>query len=117
MKLRSSFARAAVTGLVLGLAASSGNASDHPATAPSPQPESGFGGYLAALHAQEDHDYRGATDFIDAALAADPDNYNLMRHAFALRVSAGRVDQAASLARKIAAHDGAGGLAGLVLVE
>jgi len=117
MKLRSFLARAAVTGLALGLAVSSGNAADHPATAPSPQPESGFGGYLAALHAQEDHDYRGATDFIDAALAADPDNYNLMRHAFALRVSAGRVDQAASLARKIAAHDGAGGLAGLVLVE
>jgi tetratricopeptide (TPR) repeat protein len=117
MKLRSSFARAAVTGLVLGLAASSGNASDHPVTAPSPPPESGFGGYLAALHAQEDHDYRGATDFIDAALAADPDNYNLMRRAFALRVSAGRIDQAASLAHKIAAHDGAGGLAGLVLVE
>src|SRR5579883_2227679 len=117
MKLRFNLACAAATGLVLGLAVGVGHAADSPMTAPSLKPESAFGGYLAALHAQEDHDYRDATSFIDAALAADPDNYNLMRRAFALRVSAGRIEQAAPLAKKLVAHDGAGGLAGLVLVE
>ena len=117
MKLRSNLARAAVAGIVLGLAVCPGVAAENPTTAPSLKPESAFGGYLAALHAQQDHDYRGAMAYIDAALAADPDNYNLIRRAFALRVSAGRIDQAAPLAKKIAAHDGAGGLAGLVLVE
>ena len=117
MKLRLNLACAAATGLVLGLVVGTGNAADSPMAAASLKPESAFGGYLAALHAQEDHDYRDATAFIDAALAADPDNYNLMRRAFALRVSAGRIDQAAPLAKKLVAHDGAGGLAGLVLVE
>ena len=117
MKLRFNLACAATTGLVLGLTIVAGSAADSPMASPSLKPESAFGGYLAALHAQQDHDYRDATAFIDAALAADPDNYNLMRHAFALRVSAGRIDQAAPLAKKLVAHDGAGGLAGLVLVE
>ncbi|MGH6968685.1 MAG: tetratricopeptide repeat protein [Stellaceae bacterium] len=117
MKLRFCLAGALTTGIILGLAAGPGNTADRPMAAPSMQPESPLGGYLAALHAQQDHDYRDATAFIDAALAADPDNYTLIRHAFALRVSDGRVDQAAPLARKLKAHDGAGGLAGLVLVE
>jgi len=117
MKLRLNLACAAATGLVLGLTVGVGNAADSPMAAPSLKPENAFGGYLAALHAQEDHDYRDATTFIDAALAADPDNYNLMRRAFALRVSAGQISQAAPLAKKLVAHDGAGGLAGLVLVE
>ena len=117
MKLRLNLACAAATGLVLGLVVATGNAADSPMASSSLKPESAFGGYLAALHAQEGHDYRDATAFIDAALAADPDNYNLMRHAFALRVSAGHIDQATPLAKKLVAHDGAGGLAGLVLVE
>ena len=117
MKLRLNLACAAATGLVLGLTVAAGNAADSPMAAPSLKPESAFGGYLAALHAQQDHDYRDAMAFIDAALAADPDNYNLMRRAFALRVSTGRIDQAAPLAKKLIAHDGGGGLAGLVVVE
>jgi len=117
MRLRFCFAGALATGVILALTACQSNSADRPLTGPEMRPDSALGGYLAALHAQQDHDYRAAAAFIDAALAADPGNYSLMRRAFALRVSEGRVDEAAPLARKIAAHDGAGGLAGLVLVE
>ena len=117
MRLRFCFAGALATGVILALTACQSNSADRPLAGPEMRPESALGGYLAALHAQQDHDYRAASAFIDAALAADPNNHSLMRRAFALRVSEGRVDEAAPLAHKIAAHDGAGGLAGLVLVE
>lgn len=117
MKLRFCLAGALATGVILVLTTGQGFSADRPQPAPSMRTESALGGYLAALHAQEDHDYRDATAFIDAVVAADPDNYTLIRRAFALHVSEGRVDRAVPLARKIAAHDGSGGLAGLVLVE
>ncbi|MDE2164815.1 MAG: tetratricopeptide repeat protein [Alphaproteobacteria bacterium] len=118
MKLRFCFVGALATGVILALTAGRGNTADRPlAAATEIHPESAFGGYLAALHAQQNHDYGAAGAFIDAALAADPDNYNLIRRAFALRVSEGHIAQAMPLARKIAAHDGTAGLAGLVLIE
>jgi tetratricopeptide (TPR) repeat protein len=116
MKLRF-YLGALATGVLLVLTACDGNAADHPLTAPAVRPESALGSYLAALHARQIHDYRAAASFIDAALAADPHNYDLMRRALALRVSEGRIEQAVPLARKLAAHDGLGGLIGLVLIE
>lgn len=79
--------------------------------------ESALGGYLAARHAQQEHDYDEAASFIERSLADDPDNYDLMRRAFVLRLSEGRVGDAVDLAHRIVAHDGDGGLAGLVLLE
>ena len=117
MKIRFCLAGVLATGVILVMTTGHGFSADHPLPAPSMRPESALGGYLAALHAQEDHDYRDATAFIDAAVAADPNNYSLMRRAFALRVSEGHVDQAVPLARKIVAHDGSAGLAGMVLIE
>ncbi len=107
----------AATAIVLALTACPGRAADRPTADASLRPESSFGGYLAALHAQQIHDYRNAAAFIELALVADSDDDNLVRRAFVLRISEGRVDQAAPLARKIASRDGTGGLAGLVLVE
>ncbi|HTC19195.1 MAG TPA: hypothetical protein VK690_08775, partial [Stellaceae bacterium] len=80
-------------------------------------PASPLGGYLAARHAQQEHDYAGALAFIDRSLADDPDNYDLMRRSFVLRLSEGQVSDAVDLAHRIAAHDGTGGLVGLVLLE
>ncbi len=80
-------------------------------------PDSALGGYLAARHAQQEHDYAEAASFIERSLADDPDNYDLMRRAFVLRLSEGRVGDAVDLAHRIVARDGDGGLAGLTLLE
>lgn len=118
MKSRFRFASAVVTGVILASTACRGNTADRPLTAAiDVHPESALGGYLAALHAQQGHDYRAASAFVDAALAADPHNYDLIRRALALRVSEGRIVQAMPLVRKVAARDGTAGLAGLVLIE
>ena len=57
-------------------------------------PDSALGSYLAARHAQQEHDYAEAASFIERSLADDPDNYDLMRRAFVLRLSEGRVGDA-----------------------
>jgi len=80
-------------------------------------PDSALGAYLAVLHAQQEHDYTNATSFIDRTMADDPDNFDLLRRAFVLRLSEGRVADSVDLARRIVAHDGNNGLAALVLLE
>jgi tetratricopeptide (TPR) repeat protein len=80
-------------------------------------PQSALGSYLAAEHAQIEHDYGDAATFLERALAADPGNYDLVRHAFLLRVSEGHIAEAAPLAQRIVSVDGRSGLAGLVLLE
>ncbi len=89
----------AVTLLASGCA--SGNTSDPPAT-----PQSALGSYLSAQHAQIVHDYGDAANFLERALAADPDNYDLVRHAFLLRVSEGRIAESVPLAQRIIDIDG-----------
>ncbi len=79
--------------------------------APSP-----LGNYLAAGHAQQVHDYDAAAQFVERALANDPDNFELVRRAFVLRVSDGRIDDAVPLARRIVDLDGNRGLASIVLL-
>jgi len=75
-----------------------------------------LGSYLAARHAQQNHDYAAAARMMERALADDPGNFDLVRRAFVLRVSQGDADGAVPLARQIVAHDGNAGLAGVVLV-
>ena len=88
------------------------------ASAPSPtMPQSALGSYLAAHHAQLKHDYSDAARFLDRALAADSDNYDLIRRTFLLRLSEGRIAEAVPLARRIVAIDGNNGLAALILLE
>jgi len=86
-------------------------------SAPAAMPQSALGSYLAAYHAQLVHDYGDAAKFLDRALAADSDNYDLIRRTFLLRLSEGHIAEAVPLAQKIAAIDGRSGLAGLVLLE
>jgi tetratricopeptide (TPR) repeat protein len=79
--------------------------------------QSPLGSYLAARHAQQEHDYADAGTFLERALAADPGNYDLVRRTFVLRVSEGRIAEAVPLAQRIVAIDGRSGLAGLTLME
>ena len=90
-----------------------------PADAASEQsaaPASPLGSYLAARHAQQMRDYVSAADFMDRALARDPENFDLRRRTFALRVSEGHIADAAALAKEVAERDRNAGLAQLVLL-
>ncbi len=80
-------------------------------------PKSALGSYLAARHAQVQHDYGDAARFLDNALAGDSGNYDLVRRAFLLRLSEGRIGDAVPLAQKIVDIDGRSGLAGFLLLE
>lgn len=73
------------------------------------------GSYLAGLHAQRQHDYGEAADFILQALSADPGEAALRLRAFQLLVSEGRVPEAVTLARAIVADNPGSGLANLAL--
>lgn len=80
-------------------------------------PQSSLGSYLAARHAQVQHDYGNAARFLDRALANDSGNYDLVRRTFLLRLSEGRLADAVPLAQRVVDVDGRSGLAGLVLLE
>ncbi|HUK59817.1 MAG TPA: tetratricopeptide repeat protein [Stellaceae bacterium] len=81
-----------------------------------PDAPSPLGNYLAANHAQQVHDYVAAARFVERALANDPENFELVRRAFVLRLSEGRVDDALPLARRIVDLDGNRGLAAVTLL-
>ncbi|HEV2550618.1 MAG TPA: tetratricopeptide repeat protein [Stellaceae bacterium] len=79
-------------------------------------PTSPLGSYLAARHAQQMRDYVSAADFMNRALANDPENFDLRRRTFALRVSEGSMHDAAALAQDVAERDRNASLAQLVLL-
>ena len=93
----------AMSALVLLAACASAN---HQTSTPPAMPQSALGSYLAARHAQIEHDYGDAARFLDRALAADRDNYDLIRRTFLLRLSEGRIAEAVPLAQRIVAIDG-----------
>ncbi|HET7594852.1 MAG TPA: tetratricopeptide repeat protein [Stellaceae bacterium] len=110
----------AAAGLALALAACgqaglSARADADPVEAPA-APTSALGSYLAARHAQQQRDYARAAEYMSRALADDPDNNDLVRRTFVLRVSEGRIDDAAPLAQRIVALDRNAGLAQIVLL-
>ena len=77
---------------------------------------SGLGSYLAGGVAQRDHDYPAAADYLERTLAQDPNNVDLLRRAFLLRLSAGQGDRATALARRLVVVDPDAGLAALVVL-
>jgi len=80
-------------------------------------PQSALGSYLAARHAQIERDYGKAGQFLDHALATDSNNYDLIRRAFFLKLSEGRIEDAVPLAQRVVEIDGNSGLAALVILE
>ncbi len=79
-------------------------------------PMSPLGSYLAARHAQQEHDYGRAAEFMSRALADDPANFDLVRQTFVLRVSEGRIAEATPLAQRVAEVDPSAGLPQVVLL-
>ena len=77
---------------------------------------SGLGSYLAGGVAQRDHNYATAAEYLERSLKQDPDNLDLLRRTFLLRLSAGQMDRATALARRLAVVDPGASLASLVLL-
>ncbi len=78
--------------------------------------ESALGSYLAGSLAQQEHAYGPAAEYLERALKDDPDNADLLRRAFLLRLSEGDIGRAAALAKRVVALDPHAGLASLVLL-
>ena len=78
--------------------------------------ESGLGSYLAGGLAQREHAYGPAAEYLERALKEDPDNADLLRRAFLLRLTEGDSARAAALAKRVVAADPHAGLASLVLL-
>jgi Flp pilus assembly protein TadD len=76
---------------------------------------SALGSYLAGRHAQHEHDYAAAAVYFGRALAADPDDYDLINKTFVFDVSEGRIAEATVLARRINQIDRAAVLPNLIL--
>ncbi|MGH7123833.1 MAG: tetratricopeptide repeat protein, partial [Stellaceae bacterium] len=66
--------------------------------------------------AQREHAYGPAAEYLERALKSDPDNGDLLRRAFLLRLTAGDSVRAAALAKHLVALDPHSGLASLVLL-
>ncbi len=78
--------------------------------------ESALGSYLAGSLAQHEHAYGSAAEYLERALKHDPDNIDLLRRAFLLRLTEGDAPRAAELAKRLVAADPRAGLASLVLL-
>ncbi|MBM3571506.1 MAG: tetratricopeptide repeat protein, partial [Alphaproteobacteria bacterium] len=92
---------------LIGLAgcAGDGQAADPPAAPSLPRPTRAevtpLGGFLAGRYAQSARDFSAAADYIQRTLAADPDNPQLLRRAYFLMASEGRIAEAETLAQRI----------------
>ncbi|HUK09904.1 MAG TPA: tetratricopeptide repeat protein [Stellaceae bacterium] len=78
--------------------------------------ESVYGSYLAGGLAQRDHAYGAAAAYLERALADDPDNVELLRRTFLLRLSEGSLPRTVELARRFSVVDPHNGLPALVLL-
>jgi len=93
------------------LAAANGNAGAGPAIG-----TSSSGDYLAGLVAARQRDLSSAAEFMNRALAQDPENATLLRQTFLLVAADGRYGQAVRLARKVVEQHPDDSVAKLVLV-
>jgi tetratricopeptide (TPR) repeat protein len=80
-------------------------------TADEPQISDSFsllGSYLAGVLARKDSDLKVAAEYYNRALMRDPDNKQMLEEAFMMEVSAGDLDKATSLARRLVQASEAG---------
>ena len=66
-------------------------------------PADSFGAYLSARFAADHHDLNEAAEYFRASVEHDPNNAELLTLAFFYSASAGQLDQAAELARRLVA--------------
>ncbi|HXQ49630.1 MAG TPA: tetratricopeptide repeat protein [Stellaceae bacterium] len=100
----------------LGSCVQAQKGADNPVAAAMSGEQSPLGSYLAARHAQQSHDYDSAARLMERALADDPNNIDLVRRSFVLRISDGHVAEAVPLAQRLVDLDGNSGLAAIVLL-
>src|SRR3954470_23882930 len=103
------------SGIGLGGAACSWAATpDQPAPAASSDGSStATGSYLAGRHAQQTDDWPAAAEFMERALADDPQNIGLLRRIYLLRLGDGKLAEAVPLARSVSAAEPGNHLANL----
>jgi len=77
--------------------------------------ESAAGNYLAGREAALDQDTQTAAAYFAKALAADPNNTEILERAFLLDVASGDVARAAGLAKRVNSSDSATRIARLIL--
>jgi tetratricopeptide (TPR) repeat protein len=78
-----------------------GAARPAPSPAAAPVLATGLGNFLAANLAENTGDLTAATDYYSAALAHDPDNRDLLLHAFTAALAVGQIPRALPLARRL----------------
>ena len=83
--------------------------------APGDAVDSPLGSYLAAKFARASGDTAAAADFLGEALAADPENSDLLNDTFRVSLADGRVKDAAELAAALVKTNPRAGLANVVL--
>jgi tetratricopeptide (TPR) repeat protein len=74
-----------------------------------------YGDFLAARHAERQNDYARAATLFARSLAHSPDNPALMRQTLHQMLAAGRLDEAAKVARRYIKHEPESVIAGLFL--
>ncbi|MEI8397012.1 MAG: hypothetical protein WCF85_19980, partial [Rhodospirillaceae bacterium] len=82
-----------------------------------PTPPLPTGSYLAGRFAQHAEDWKAAARFMGDALARDPEDIDLLRRAYLLKLGEGRITEALPLARRLVEHDPGASLAVLLLVS
>ena len=75
------------------------------------------GNYLAGQYALTHHELNTASDYLIRALAADPDNLELLQRSFLSLAAAGRLPEAAKIGKNLLKYDGEEGIAALVVAE
>jgi tetratricopeptide (TPR) repeat protein len=80
-----------------------------------PPPETSAGDYLSGRLAAGLNDIDAAADNFGAAVAANPDDLDIVRNAFLYHLAAGEIEEAARYATKLASGDDPDGLANYTL--
>ncbi len=78
--------------------------------------DSPLGSYLAGRVARHERDMAAAARYFARALAADPDNVNILRQAYLSLLSEGRMEEAARLAKRVVELRPRAPIAGLTVV-
>ncbi|MBF0373884.1 MAG: tetratricopeptide repeat protein [Alphaproteobacteria bacterium] len=79
--------------------------------------QSALGAYLAARWAHASHEIGAAADFYSRALAADPENVELLQRAHLLLAAEGRLDEAVTLARRLLSFDSEAAVAAMLVAS
>lgn len=74
------------------------------------------GNYLAGRHAHQIRDFAAAASYINKALAADPQNVDLLRRSYRALMADGKIEEGTAVARELLKRDDGTPLASLNLV-